>query len=265
MELKTVGDVAQCIESFAPLSLQASYDNAGLIVGRADMAVSGVLLAVDLTESVMAEALEMGANMVITHHPIIFSPIKRLNSASYVERCVEQAIRHDVAIYAAHTNLDSAHEGMSWRVGHILGLESMQVLQPVDTERSVGFGVVGELASEMSTEGFLDMVAERLSVATMRHSDIVSPTVRRIAICTGSGGSLFSDVVASGCDAYVTADLRYNDFLDGQKRVTMVDIGHFESEYCVIEILNDLLSKKIINFAVQASRVCANPVHYRSI
>ncbi len=264
MEIKTVSDVARCIESFAPLSLQASYDNAGLIVGRGDMVVEGVLLAVDLTESVMAEALEIGANMIVTHHPIIFSPIKRLTSSSYVERCVEQAIRHDVAIYAAHTNLDSAYEGMSWRVGHILGLESMTVLQPADDEGKVGFGVGGELPSDMTAEEFMDMVAERLSVESMRHSDITSPMVRRIAICTGSGGSLIEDAVVSECDLYLTADLRYNDFLDSQKRVTVVDIGHFESEYCVIEILNDILSKKMINFALQTSRVCANPVHYRS-
>ncbi len=262
--LRTVGDVAHCIESFAPLRLQASYDNSGLIVGHDDMMVSGILLAVDLTEAVMAEALEIGANMIVTHHPIIFSALKRFNSATYIERCVEQAIRNDIAIYAAHTNLDSAEDGMSWRVGEKLGLGSMQTLQPQNEGESVGFGIVGELEAEMGVEEFLDMVAERLSVEVMRHSDIVRSKVRRVAICTGSGGGLLGDVVRADCDIYITADLRYNDFLDSQKRVTMVDIGHFESEYCVIEILNDLLSKKMINFAVRASRLCANPVHYRS-
>ncbi|MFR9620195.1 MAG: Nif3-like dinuclear metal center hexameric protein [Rikenellaceae bacterium] len=260
--ITTVGEVADAIEQFAPLSTQASYDNSGLIVGRPSMLVGGVLLAVDLTEEVLSEALEEGCNMIVTHHPIIFSPLKRLNSASYIERCVERAIRHDVAIYAAHTNLDSAVGGMSWRLGSVLGLEKMEVLEASSQGSEVGFGVVGELAEAIAVEEFLDRIAQRLSVDVMRHSEVVSPTIRRVAVCTGSGGSLLASVVARDCDLYVTADLRYNDFLDAQKCVTVVDIGHFESEYCAIEILNDLLSKKMINFAVRASRKCANPVHY---
>ena len=118
-----IRDIIAPIEEFAPLSLQESYDNAGLVVGRLDDELQGgVLLAVDVTEAVIEEAIEKGCGLIITHHPIIFHPLKRFNSASVVERCVEMAIRHNIALYACHTNLDSAKGGMSWRVGEMVGL-----------------------------------------------------------------------------------------------------------------------------------------------
>ena len=126
-----VREIAAAIESFAPLSLQESYDNAGLIVGRPDDEVHKALLAVDVTEEVLQEAVEEGCDMIITHHPIVFHPLKRFNSATYVERCVEEAIRRGIVLYAAHTNLDSTPDGMSWRVGQMLGLENMEVMQPI--------------------------------------------------------------------------------------------------------------------------------------
>ena len=110
-----VREVTAVIEAFAPLSLQESYDNSGLIVGRPDDEVHKALLAVDVTEEVLAEAVAEGCDMVITHHPIVFHPMKRFNSASVTERCVEEAIRRGIVLYAAHTNLDSAPQGMSWR------------------------------------------------------------------------------------------------------------------------------------------------------
>ncbi len=253
-----VADVAAAIEEFAPLALQASYDNAGLIVGRASAEVRGVLVAVDLTEAVIEEAVRLGANMIVTHHPIIFTPLKRLTASNCVERCVEMALRGDIAVYAAHTNLDSTPDGMSWRVGEVLGLSGMQ---PLDGE---GYGVVGDLTERVSVDAVLAAIAERLNVQSMRHSEVESESVRRVAICTGSGGSLLPHAVASGADIYITSDLRYNDFFAAQGDLTIVDIGHYESEYCAIEIIFDILSKKMFNFALHKSLCGVNPVYYRS-
>ncbi|MFI3258666.1 MAG: Nif3-like dinuclear metal center hexameric protein [Rikenellaceae bacterium] len=254
-----VADVAAAIEEFAPLALQASFDNSGLIVGCPDDEVQGVLLAVDLTEEVIEEAVSMGANMVITHHPIIFNPLKRLNSANCVERCVEMAIRAGVVIYAAHTNLDSAQDGMSWRLGEMLSLHSMERLD--DDE---GYGVVGDLSAEVDCREFIDQVAARLGLEMVRHSAISSQRIDRVAICTGSGGSLLKAAISKGADLYITADLRYNDFFAAQRELTIVDVGHYESEYCAIEIIYDILSKKMFNFALHKSLRGENPVHYRT-
>ena len=256
-----VRDITSLIEAFAPLSLQESYDNSGLIVGRADDEVHNILLAVDVTEEVIAEAVSEGCDMIITHHPIIFHALKRFNSASQTERCVEEAICRGIVLYAAHTNLDSTPQGMSWRVGEMLGLEQMEVLQPTSAE-GAGFGVVGQLPSAVPAEEFMREVMERFGVKALRHSDIVKEKVQRVAICTGSGGSLIDEARRSGADIYLTADLRYNDFMRHENAIILADMGHFESEYCAIQILFDILSKKIPIFAVRKSVRSRNPINY---
>ncbi len=261
--MTTVREVTDLIEAFAPLSYQESYDNAGLIVGRHDSHVRGVLLAVDVTEEVLHEALSVGANMIITHHPIVFKAMKRFNSSNYVERCVEFAIRHDLILYACHTNLDSTPEGMSWRLARNLGLKSISVLEATRPSGDVGFGVVGELEDSLSADEALAAVAQRLGVGAMRHSRLLEQPISRVAVCTGAGGSLMESVRMSGAQLYVTSDLRYNDFMEPASDYIVVDIGHFESEYCAIDILFDILSKKMFNFAVRKSESSCNPIYYR--
>lgn len=257
-----IRDVAAAIEEFAPLGLQESYDNAGLAVGRPDDEVRKALLAVDVTEEVIEEASAEDCDLIITHHPVIFHPLKRLNSASYTERCVEQAVRRGIALYAAHTNLDSTPEGMSWRVGHMLGLEGMEVLEPSPAGGGAGFGVVGALPSAQASGEFMRGVMARFGVRVLRHGDIVCDRVRRVAVCTGAGGSLIDEAHAAGAEIYLTADLRYNDFMRHEGRMILVDMGHFESEYCAIEILFDILSKKLPIFAIRKSVRSRNPVNY---
>ncbi len=258
-------DIASIIEEFAPLGLQQSYDNAGFTVGDSQREVKGVLLAVDVSQEVIDEAIALGADMIITHHPIIFSPIKRLTSSTYVERCVERAIKNDIILYASHTNLDSVPQGMSWRLGEILGVENMRVLSSTSSLEGVGFGVVGELSEPCSTQEYIKSVGQRLNCRAIRHSDIVSDKVQRVAICTGSGGSLIAEAQESGADLYITADLKYNDFMSPNGSFTVIDVGHYESEYCAIDILFDILSKKMINFALHKSHEARNPINYMSI
>ncbi|MBP3289551.1 MAG: Nif3-like dinuclear metal center hexameric protein [Alistipes sp.] len=256
-----VREITAVIEAFAPLSLQESYDNAGLIVGRPDDEVHKALLAVDVTEEVLAEAVAEGCDMVITHHPIVFHAMKRFNSASQTERCVEEAIRRGIVLYAAHTNLDSTPRGMSWRVAEMLGLKDIEVMQATNAE-GAGFGVTGSLSKNMPSEEFMRKVMSLFGVKALRHSDIVKREVGRVAICTGAGGSLIDIARASGADIYLTADLKYNDFMRHENSIILVDMGHFESEYCAIELLFDILSKNLLTFAVRKSVHSRNPVNY---
>lgn len=257
-----IKDITDVIERFAPLAYQESYDNAGLIVGRPDDEVRQALLAVDVTDEVLDEAEREGCDLVITHHPIVFHPLKRFNSADMVQRCVERAIRRGIALYACHTNLDSAPEGMSWRLAALLGIGELSVLQPSEGDPRAGFGVVGELPEPLPTVEFLRRMQQRLGVKVVRHSDLVSEQVRRIALCTGAGASLMADARRAGADLYVTADLKYNDFMFPDGEFVVADIGHFESEYCAIELLFEVLSKNLITFAVRKSGCSRNPVNY---
>lgn len=257
-----IREITDVIERFAPLAWQASYDNAGLIVGRPDDRVHKALLAVDVTDEVMDEAEREGCDLILTHHPIVFHPLKRFNSADQVQRCVERAIRCGIALYACHTNLDSAPEGMSWRLAEMLGVGCLRVLQPAEGDVNVGFGVVGELPETCDTVEFMRRIQCVLGVRVVRHSDIASGTVRRVAVCTGAGASLIADARRAGADLYVTSDLKYNDFMTPDKVLTVADIGHFESEYCAIQILFDILSKNLTTFAVRKSEDSRNPVNY---
>ncbi|WP_295940429.1 Nif3-like dinuclear metal center hexameric protein [uncultured Alistipes sp.] len=257
-----ISELTDVIERYAPLAWQASYDNAGLIVGRPDDDVHKALLAVDVTDEVMDEAEREGCDIVITHHPIIFHALKRFNSADQAQRCVERAIRLGIALYACHTNLDSAPEGMSWRLAEMLGVGNLQVLQPAEADSMVGFGVVGDLPAPVATVEFMRQIQRTLSVRVVRHSDIAAAEIRRIAVCTGAGASLIADARRAGADMYVTSDLKYNDFMTPDKILTVADIGHFESEYCAIQILFDILSKNLRTFAVRKSEDSRNPVNY---
>ena len=257
-----IRQITEVIERFAPLGWQESYDNAGLIVGRPDDEVHKALLAVDVTEEVLDEAEAEGCDIVLTHHPIVFHALKRFNSADPVQRCVERAIRSRIALYACHTNLDSAPGGMSWRLAEMLGVGKLEVLQPSEAGEGVGFGVVGELPESADTVEFMQLIQRRLEVKAIRHSDIATSAVRRVAVCTGAGASLIGDARRAGADIYITADLKYNDFMTPDKALTVADIGHFESEYCAIELLFDILSKNLCTFAVRKSERSRNPVNY---
>lgn len=127
----TVREVTSILESFAPLAFQEDYDNSGLIVGDANMEVTGVLLTIDVTPQVVAEAVAGGANLIVAHHPLIFKGLKRITGKSYVEQVVVNAIRNNIAIYAAHTNIDSVQGGVSFKMAEVLGLTSTQVLSPL--------------------------------------------------------------------------------------------------------------------------------------
>lgn len=257
-----VADIAAAVEEFAPLSLQEEYDNAGLVVGRPEDEVHGVLLAVDVTDEVLDEAESKGCDMIVTHHPIIFHPLKRFNSASYVERCVERAIRKGIALYACHTNLDSVPQGMSWHLASMLGVGHLRVLEASGRGADAGFGVVGELERPVPVMDFLRHVADVTGAKAVRYSDIAAGSVSRVAVCTGAGASCMAAAMQSGAEVYVTADLKYNDFMTPAGVLTVADIGHFESEYCAIDILFDVLSKKMLTFAVRRSEYSRNPINY---
>ncbi len=257
-----IKEITAVLESFAPLGWQESYDNSGLVVGRPDDEVHRALLAVDVTEAVLDEAEREGCDLVVTHHPIIFHPLKRFNSSTAVERCVERAIRRGIALYACHTNLDSAPDGMSRRLAERLGLGAIRLLEPSEKGEGVGFGVVGELPEPLPTLDLLRRIKERLRIGAVRYSDPAAPTVRRVALCTGAGASLIGAARAAGAELYLTADLKYNDFMTPDGALTVADIGHFESEYVAIDLLFDVLSKNLRTFALLKSGASRNPINY---
>ena len=229
-----VRDIIAPLEEAAPLYLQEEYDNSGLAVGDPEAEVSSALLCVDVTEAVLDEAVRLGAGLVVSHHPIIFNPLRHLTATTYIERVVAEAVKRGISLYACHTNLDSAP----------------------------GFGVVGELECEMPMIDYLRLVKERLSVRCIRYSELTQPSVRRVALCTGAGASMMNDARRAGAQLYVSADFKYNNFLDADRGLVIADVGHFESEYCAIDLMYEIIRKKIATFALHKSVCEVNPVNY---
>ena len=261
-----IHQLTEYLESLAPLSYQESYDNAGLLTGNPDWDISGVMISLDATEAVIDEAIEKGCNVVISHHPIIFKGLKKINGKSYIERCVIKAIKHDIALYAIHTNLDNVYQnGVSTEMCIRLGLEHTQVLIPneaLDTNGHAGLGCIGDLPVQMNPSECLRFVKDKMKTKIIRHTDLLDSPIKRIAVCGGSGASLLSAAIKAGADMYISADFKYHEFFDADKQVIIADIGHFESEQFTIELLFKLLNQKFSNFALFCTSVDTNPVNY---
>lgn len=258
-----IKDILSTLESIAPPYLQESYDNAGLIVGDPEAAVTGVLFCLDSIEAVVNEAVEKGCNLVVAHHPIVFRGLKRLNGANYVERTVMQAIRQKVAIYAIHTNLDNVyHLGVNTKIAEKLGLTNTRILALKPGQTDIGAGLLGELPTPVSEMEFLQNVKKSLRTNCVRHTALRGKAVRTVAVCGGSGSFLLPDALRAGADVFVTADFKYHEFFDAEGKLVIADIGHFESEQFTIELLHDIVREKFPTFALHLTEVNTNPVFY---
>ncbi|WP_280119542.1 Nif3-like dinuclear metal center hexameric protein [Sangeribacter muris] len=255
-----VSDIARTIEEFAPKSLQESYDNTGLQVGNPDMQVTAALLCLDITEEILDEAIQRQCNLVITHHPLIFRGLKEITGRTAIERIVAKAIRHDVAIYSAHTNLDSAWDGVSHEMAHMLNMTDLQVLEPKNSEGTTGLGIIGNLRPTPKLE-FLRKVKETFGVKALKYS-VQSPqlVVKRVALCGGSGASLILDAANAGADAIITGDVKYHDFTAYGLDIIIADIGHYESELCACKIFSRIIREKYPDCLLYFSDSETNPV-----
>lgn len=361
-----IKEIIQVIEQLAPLPLQEEYDNSGLQCGDPNREATGVLLAIDVTEDVIEEAIALGCNLIISHHPIAFRPFRSLTGRNYVERSMIMAIRNDVALYAAHTNLDNAQGGVNYKLAEMLELQNVKILLPKDNsllkfvttvpllhaesvrnalfnagaghignydscsynltgegtfrpgvgsnpfvgeaeklhfEQEVrietvlpvmrkeevlrallavhpyeepvydlypianewgqhGSGVVGVLPEPMPEQEFLYLLKDIFNLPTISHTKLQGREIRDVAICGGSGAFLIPRAVSYGADAFVTGEVKYNDYYDAENRLLLAVVGHYESEICTKDLFYDLLSIKFPTFAIHKSAFDVNPVKY---
>lgn len=258
-----IKDIIHLVEEYAPLRLQANFDNSGLLCGDPERELTSVLLCIDVTEEVVNEAIAHGHNLIISHHPLIFSGLKHITPATYVERCVISAIKHDITIYAAHTNMDVVANGVSGRMADKLHLHSRHILQPEgDPSEGNGFGIIGELESPIESMAFLLQVKEVFHCDRLRYTLPHTSMIRKVAVCGGAGASFFNRALAHTVDIYISGDFKYHDFFLTENRIMIADIGHYESEQFTKEIFYEILTKKISTFAVQFSEINTNPIKY---
>lgn len=263
--MPTIKDITTYLESIAPLNLQESYDNAGLITGDASWQVLNILCCLDATEAVIDEAVERGCNLVVAHHPIVFRGLKKINGRNYVERTIIKAIKNDVAIYAIHTNLDNVlYRGVNTKIGEKLGLVNTSILAPKPELNNIeiGAGLLGELPVAMDEASFLQKLKEAMLAGCVRHTRLLGRPIKTVALCGGSGSFLLPSAIARQADVYITGDFKYHEFFDADGHLVIADIGHFESEQFTIDLLHDIISENFTTFAPLKTSVNTNPVHY---
>lgn len=247
--------VAEIIEDFAPLCLQESWDNAGFCIGSPDTEVKGIMVGFDCTPSLIEEAAANGCNMIVTHHPLIFRGVKKIDPGTFLGSAIVSAVKLDMVVYAAHTNADKAADGVSFIMAEKLGLTG---IEPLGED---GLGAIGTLPEAMDCKAFIEMVKKTFNLSVVRCSKPLGKPVSRVAMCGGSGGSLIDEAEAKGADAYLCGDISYHNFFT-DAGFMLLDVGHYESEIDIVEKLFGLLSEKIHTFAVRRTQNNNNPVYY---
>jgi dinuclear metal center YbgI/SA1388 family protein len=261
--MSTIGEVCDVLESFAPLTLQESYDNAGLILGNKSQKLTGILIALDVSLNVLDEAIEQDCNLIVTHHPFIFKGLKTINGKNHTENCLIKAIRNDLAIYAGHTNVDAVRGGVNERMCEKLGLQDTSILVPISGNAcDCGLGMIGSLPNSMTEQDFLQLVKKTFQCEHVRFSTIRDKEIKRVALCGGSGSSFLEIALERGADVYLTGEAKYHEFFTHADEILLIDAGHYETEQFTKDIFFEILSENFSTFAVRISEVETNPVHY---
>lgn len=367
--MHSIKDLLHCLKRLADPSLQEDYDNSGLITGNPTDLCTGIICCLDVTESVLDEAITNNVNLIVSHHPILFKPLKTITPTSFVEKILLKAIKNDLAIYAIHTNYDNVINGVNLALAKKIGLieSTLKILAPVsgklaklytyvpiehkellktalfeagsgqigkyhecsfetpgtgtfkpkagstpfigqpgghrenvpevkievifpvwlkhnilqalkanhpyeevayeiiiteNEHQEIGSGMLGEMPEAMDAQHFLSFIRQKFELDVLRHSKSTGKPIKKIAICGGAGSFLLKTAIASGADAFLTADLKYHDFFEPDSKLIMIDIGHYESEIAAVAQLANYLKEKFPTFAVLQTKVDTNPVKY---
>ncbi len=254
--MTTVGKVYSFLQKKAPFELQEDFDNAGFLVGRADAEVTKILVSLDITDAVIREAVMLGAQLIVSHHPVIFGVIQSVTDQTVTGRNVLTLAENRVAAICAHTNLDAVEDGVNDALALRLGLSDIGQLRQTgvdDQGRPYGVGRIG-FVTEQPLYDFAMTVKELLGANGVRLVD-GGKRVRRVAVGGGACAEYMEDAIAQGCDTFVTSDVKYHNFLEAKAlELNLIDAGHFPTENVVCPVLQDWLSRQFPQVSVTISR-----------
>lgn len=245
-------DIINIIESVAPLSYQESWDNSGLQVGNRNAEIHAALLAVDITESVVDEAIEKHCDLIISHHPLLFHGLKHITGSTPQERCVEKAIRHNIAIYSSHTSMDAYLHGVSGKIAEKLRLTDYKILSPT-TYENIGLGVIGQLNMPMESDLFVSYVQQTFN-CSLRYVPACQTQIQTVAICGGAGAEFLNQAIAQKADIFITADMKYHEMQNAHGQIGIIDLDHWTSEHFTREIFEELLKDKVVTHISESDK-----------
>lgn len=243
----TVKNIFDFINEIAPFNTQMDFDNAGLLVGGMDEKVTKIGVVLDITPEAVEYASKNGIDLIVAHHPVIFSPIKSLKSHTVPY----QLAKNNISAICAHTNLDCAKGGVNDALANLLELENVDTFSDSEFPNLPPIGRVGALPRSMTPTEFALYVKEKIFTDGVSFVEGKND-IKTVAVCGGSGGSMLFDVIKKGADAYVTGEAKHHELSDAKNEgITLVVAGHFETENPVVKVLQKILSEKFSEIEVE--------------
>ena len=263
--MATVKEIRDFFEETVPSYLKLDFDNVGMLVGFCETDVRAVLVALDITDEVIKEAAGLGAQLIVSHHPLLFDPLKRVTDDDAIGKKVIRLIQNGISAICLHTNLDTAEGGVNDCLMEALGARVTGLLNPHGSHpdaRPYGVSRLGELPSPVDFGEFLLRTKQRLHCSCLRYVEGNRP-VHKIACCGGAGGSDMWKAFAAGCDTYVTADLKYDHFLSAKELgLNLIDGDHFCTENVVVPQLKNILAARFPALDIRISAVHKQTVQF---
>lgn len=255
--MPTANQIYKALDHWVPFALQMDFDNAGFLVGKGGAEIQRILVSLDITEDVVEEAAQWGAQLIVSHHPVIFYPIKAIRYEEPVGRLLMALVERHIGAICCHTNLDAVQGGVNDVLASRAGLTDLELLRQdgIDPNGApYGIGRVGTLANgPLPLPEYLKLLKKALRPNGLRYHDAGRP-VSRVAVGGGACGDMMKDALAAGCDTFVTSDVKYNGFLDAKDwSINLIDAGHFPTEDVICPYIVDFLARTFIGVEVKQS------------
>ncbi|MBU2539359.1 MAG: Nif3-like dinuclear metal center hexameric protein [Proteobacteria bacterium] len=269
-KLFTTTRLLSILNSIAPFAMAEPWDNVGLMVGNPDQQVTGILIGLDPTEALIDEALSQNLNTILTHHPLIFHPLKTIPGNTPLGRILKKALANDVSLIACHTNLDRMTTGVSHALAERLGLRDTNPLaghEPAAPEQNPGFGKIGSLPAPVSSEQFLNSLLTALDTPGVLIAGTLPETIHTVALCGGSGSDLAETARNMGAQVYITGEVKHSVARWAEDaEFCVIDAGHYPTEKFIVPVLAEILKKSCADTGftpkIATTAHQDNPIHW---
>lgn len=238
-----VNEIIKIIENTCPQRLAYSWDNVGLLCGDDEKEIKKVFVTLDTNIATVREAISKGADMIVSHHPVLLGGIKRIDYTTPTGQMIKLLIENNIPLFAAHTNMDTASGGINDKLAQMFGLFNIEILEQHTNDENAGLGRIGTLKEPVTLEAFAQKCKSILKTPFVRASGDMNTQIKRVAVASGSCSEIIPLAAKKGADVIVTGDMKYHNTIDmTQIGVCVIDAGHYPTEICVMDIFSDLLA-----------------------
>ncbi len=260
--MTTVQDLQDYLERFAPAELAEPWDNIGLLVGNRTRQVNRLMTCLTITPESVEEAIQQQANMIVTHHPVMFHPVKKITTDSTEGTMLLDLIRHDIAVYSPHTAFDSTAHGINDLIASAIDLSDLMPLQPLNAEQSHrGAGRFGKLSSPIGAGALIARIKTFFGIRSIGIVGSFDRNIESVAIACGSGGSFLPDAIQLGADAFITGEATFHTCLQAKADdLMLLLLGHFASERFALQALAEQLKREFQDIEIWASEKESDPI-----